>query len=226
MRAEFGELCGTSAHSAVKIFLFAGLTFCSPLFAQSASSVPSEVRYKSGYVNTVPKPSAFTSAMLWGIAIADTREAGFQEARVEIAGTQLACRVDAHDFILNDDHGTVRGGLYRRHPWFGIDTHEPMPLASSADRNSVLRVGTRPDKVWHFWAASPRAQLPRWHLEGCTVKMRVRISPGALLQIGFDYWLNTTVGYASGGNNHEAGASDWYFSSPAWQEITFSDIKK
>jgi hypothetical protein len=54
--------------------------------------------------------------------------------------------------------------------------------------------------------------------------MRVKISSGALLQIGFDYWRDTTVGYGTGGNNHEAGASGWYFSSPAWQEITFSDV--
>jgi hypothetical protein len=25
-----------------------------------------------------------------------------------------------------------------------------------------------------------------------------------------DYWRNPTIGYGSGGNNHEAGASVWY----------------
>ena len=226
MRPVLGELCGTSVRSAVKIFLFAGLTFCGFSFAQSDSSVPPEVRFKSSYVNPTTKPPSFTSAMLWGIGIADTREAGFQHATIEIASTQLVCRANGYDSVLNDDHGTVRGGLYRRYPWFGTDEHEPMPLAYSADRHSVLRVGTRPDKVWHFWAASPRAQLPRGHLEGCTVKMRVRISPGALLQIGFDYWRDTTVEYGTGGNNHEAGAGDWYRPSPAWQELTFSDVPR
>jgi hypothetical protein len=183
------------------------------------------VRFKSGYLNTVPKPDAFTAAMLWGIAIADRREAGFQGATVEIASTELTCRADSHDFVLNDDHGIVRGGLYRRYPWFGTDVHEPMPFDFSADKSAViLRVGTRPDRIWHFWAASPRALLPPGHLDGCIVKMRVKISSGALLQIGFDYWRDTTVGYGAGGNNHEAGASGWYFSSPAWQEITFSDV--
>jgi hypothetical protein len=56
------------------------------------------------------------------------------------------------------------------------------------------------------------------------VKVRARISPGALLQIGFDYWRNPGVGYGSGGNNHEAGASNWYFHSDKWQEAVFSDI--
>jgi hypothetical protein len=57
------------------------------------------------------------------------------------------------------------------------------------------------------------------------VKARVRISQGALLQMGFDYWRNSTIEYGPGGNNREAGASDWYFPSSEWQEATFSDIK-
>jgi hypothetical protein len=89
----------------------------------------------------------------------------------------------------------------------------------------VLRVGEQPDRVWHFWAASPRAKLPSARLEGCTVKVRARISSGALLQVGMDYWRNSTVSYGAGVNNHEAGASDWYFSSPDWQDATFTDVK-
>lgn len=47
----------------------------------------------------------------------------------------------------------------------------------------------------------------------------------ALLQVGMDYWRNPTIGYGSGGNNHEAGASRWYFPSDNWQEAAFTDIK-
>jgi hypothetical protein len=61
-------------------------------------------------------------------------------------------------------------------------------------------------------------------LEGCTVRARVRISGGALLQMEMDYWRTTTVPYGSGGNNHEAGASDCYRSSPEWRELSFTDI--
>lgn len=190
------------------------------------SQIPPEVRYKSGYINPVPKPPEFTSAMLWGIAIADTRVPGFEKAQIEIANTQFSCRVDEKDVILNEDRGNVRGGLYRRHPWFGTDAHSSMPLAYSDDHQIVtLRVGERPDVVWHFWAGSPRAALPLGKLKGCTVKVRTRISRGALLQVGFDYWRNPTVGYGSGGNNHEAGASKWYFPSDKWQEAVFTDIK-
>jgi hypothetical protein len=95
--------------------------------AQNDSRIPAEVRHKSGYINSAPKPPHFTSAMLWGVAIADTRVPGYEKAQVEISHTQLRCRVNGKDVVLNDDKGIVRGGLYRRHPWFGTDEHEPMP---------------------------------------------------------------------------------------------------
>ncbi|HEV2698462.1 MAG TPA: hypothetical protein VGU90_10755, partial [Terriglobales bacterium] len=134
--------------------------------------IPAEVRYKSAYINPETKPPEFTSAMLWGIAIADTAIPGHRDAQVEIASTQLSCRVDGTDVLLNDDHGDVRGGLYRRFPWFGTDVHDAIPIVHLSDHNSViLRVGSRPDRVWHFWAASPRAKIPAGDLAGCRVKI-------------------------------------------------------
>ena len=100
-----------------------------------------------------------------------------------------------------------------------------MPSAyDEAEHATVIRVGERADRVWHFWSPSPRATLPSGTLEGCTVEARLKISSGALLQIGFDYWRNSTVGYGSGGNNHEAGVSNWYFPSSQWQGAAFTDI--
>jgi hypothetical protein len=186
--------------------------------------VPDEVSYKAGYVNSLPPPFYPGSAMLWGIAIADARVAGYESATVEIASTQLSCRVDGKDIVLNDDTGSIRGGLYRREPWFS-NQPEPMPLDYDRRNHAVvLYVGQRTDRVWHFWSASARAALPASNLEGCTVKARVKISPGALLQMGMDYWRNPTVLFGSGGNNHEAGASNWYFPSEQWQEAVFTDI--
>jgi hypothetical protein len=199
---------------------------CGFCLAQVNGRIPPEVRIKSGYVNPAPKPADFHAVMLWGIAIADTRVDGFEAARVEIARTQLSCRVNGEDILLNDDAGEVHGGLFRRFPWFGSDEHDAMPLAYSDDRSAaVLRVGMRPDRIWHFWAASPRAEIPSGELAGCTVMVRARVSPGALLQVGFDYWRDQTADYGSGGNNHEAGASGWYFSSPEWQTARFTDIQ-
>jgi hypothetical protein len=196
-----------------------------PFVVLNDPRVPDEVSYKAGYINSVRPPAQFSSAMLWGIAIADTRISGYETATVEVAWTQLSCRIEDKDVVLNDDIGTVRGGLFRRNPWFGTNQNEPMPSTYDEQNHSVvLRVGQLSDRVWHFWAGSPRATLPSGRLDGCTVKMRVKVSPGALLQIGMDYWRNSVVEYGSGGNNHEAGASNWYFSSEIWQEAVFTDI--
>jgi hypothetical protein len=110
--------------------------------------VPSEVSFKAGYVNAIPVPRDFRSAMLWGIAIADTRVTGYQTAAVQIASTQLSCRANGTDVILNDDNGNVRGGLYRRDPWFAGNQSEPMPVAHDlVNHVVVLSVGQRPDRI-------------------------------------------------------------------------------
>ena len=60
------------------VLLLLGIPFL--CLAQTDSRIPAEVRYKSGYINPVPKPPDFTSAMLWGIVIADNRIPGYQHA--------------------------------------------------------------------------------------------------------------------------------------------------
>jgi len=186
--------------------------------------IPEEVSYKAGYVNSEPAPPGFTSIMLWGIAIADTRVAGYESAKVEVRRMQLSCRVDDRELPLIDDIAKLRGGLYRRSPWFAHNQSEVMPTPyDQVDHAVILPVGQRSDRVWHFWSASPRPPLPEGRLQGCTVMALVKISKGALLQMGMDYWRNATVPYAPG-NNHEAGASNWYFPSDGWQEAFFTDI--
>lgn len=192
--------------------------------------IPDEASYKAGYVNPSPPPAGFSSARLWGIAIADTRVPGHASAQVEIAWTRLSCRIEGRDVLLNDDGGQVQGGLYGRDPWFAnggfaTDAHDPIPLSYNPQVPSVvLAVGRRPDRIWHFWSPSPRALLPQGRREGCTVEMKVRISSGALLQVGMDYWRSPTIPYGPGGNNREAGASRWYFPSPQWQTARFTDV--
>ena len=91
------------------------------------------------------------------------------------------------------------GGFSCAQPWFGTDAHDLMPLAFDlTDHAVVLRLGQRPDRVWHFWSPSPRAALALGKIEGCTVRDWVRISAGALLQVGMDYWRAPTVPYGSG----------------------------
>ena len=71
--------------------------------------VVEEVRWKAGYVNPIPPPQEFNSALLWGIAIADTRIPHYRSATVKVAWTQLSCVVNGKSVVLNDDQGGVRG---------------------------------------------------------------------------------------------------------------------
>ncbi|MBV8049763.1 MAG: hypothetical protein JOZ80_01165 [Acidobacteriaceae bacterium] len=195
-----------------------------PLVIVNDPRVPEEVSYKAGYINSHQAASGFSSVMLWGIAIADTRVKSYESALIEVARMQLSCTIKGRDVALIDDIGKLHGGLYRRIPWFASNQAEPMPSAYDAvNRAVILPVGQRSDRVWHFWSASPRPTLPPGRLEGCTVKVSVKISDGALVQVGMDYWRNSTIPYAPG-NNHEAGVSNWYFPSERWQEAFFTDI--
>jgi hypothetical protein len=195
------------------------------LAGDNASKLPGEVLHKTGYVNAPGRPADFHAVMLWGIAIADARVEGYESAQVEISSLELSCRADGKDYELIHDVGRMHGGLYQRTPWFQGNKPEPMTMIVDKAANAVtLPVGQRADRIWHFWSASPRPALPPGKLEGCTVKVGARISPGALLQVGMDYWRDTTVPFGSGGNNHEAGASDWYLPSDQWQDAVFSDV--
>jgi hypothetical protein len=150
-----------------------------------------------GYVDPVPAPSNFTSARLWGIAIADTQVPGHESAQVEPAATRLTCRIDGKDITLNDDGAQLRGGLYQRKPWFATDAHDPIPLGYDLDhRLVVLRAGTQTDRVWRFWGHASRCPPKARRL------LRSRPSqdfPGALLQMGMDYWRSPTTPYGAGG---------------------------
>jgi hypothetical protein len=211
-----------------RALLLSSILFVVGSFVRAQSGdprIPAEVKFKTGYVNPAGRPADFHSVMLWGIAIADTRVPGYESATIEVASVQLSCRANGKDVALINDSGRIHGGLYRRIPWFQGNQPEPMPMTTDAANNAVvLAVGKRGDRIWHFWSASPRPALPAGKVEGCTVQFRVRISPGALLQMGMDYWRDLTVPFGSGGNNHEAGASNWYFPSDQWQDAVFSDI--
>jgi hypothetical protein len=113
-----------------------------------------------------------------------------------------------------------------RFPWFGTDIRDPIPLAYSKDRGAFFSASARTPIAFGISGASPRAVLPAGHLEGCTVRVRAKVSAGALLQVGFDYRRNSTIEYGSGGNNHGAGASNWYLPSDDWQDAVFTDTKR
>ena len=154
------------------------ILLCIPCLAQTAPRVPDEVRCKSGYINPIPKPPDFTSAMLWGIAIADIRIPGYGHGHVEIAAPNSSAASTAKTLSSTTTTPPSAEATAFSPPLVRHRAHDPLPLAYSKDRKAViLRVGENPDRVWHFWSASPRAALPPGHLlQGCTVTAVSKIS--------------------------------------------------
>ena len=80
------KICSVSREAPLRLLRPTLLLLCIPFLslAQTDPRIPPEVLHRSGYVNAIPKPADFTSAMLWGIAIADTRVVGYERAQVVI----------------------------------------------------------------------------------------------------------------------------------------------
>ena len=89
---------------------------------------------------------------------------------------------------------------------------------------AVLRVGQRTDRVWHFWSPSPRAALPRANSKAVPFEPGSGFLPAHCCRWGWTIGSLRLIPYGPGGNNHEAGASNWYFPSPQWQEVSFTDV--
>jgi IPT/TIG domain len=105
--------------------------------------IPDEVSYKAGYVNSSGWPSDFHSARLWGIAIADTRVAGHESARVEIAWTQLSCRGDGKEAVLNELLESVAmSGAAARQMGFDYRRSPTMPYSAETTTKRAQATGS------------------------------------------------------------------------------------
>ena len=56
---------------------------CCTLAAIGEAGIPSEVRYKSGYINPVPRPKEFRSAMLRGMLLQILASLGTRRHRLK-----------------------------------------------------------------------------------------------------------------------------------------------
>ena len=212
------------------IFIYAFILF-PPAVGQSpygadVPNVPAEVKFKSGYINPDGRPPDFKSALLWGIAIADTRVPGYESATVEIASTELVCRVNGNDVVMNNDGPGIRGGLYQRYPWFASDRHEPLPLARSDIDDAVIlqgRAAGGPSMAFlERLSEEAHCQMANWRV--APSKSGPKFPRARCCKLEWIIGDRPPVPYGAGGNNHEAGASDWYFPSPRWQDATFTDL--
>ncbi len=189
----------------------------------TTSYAPAESIHKSSYVRYRTPPDGFTAVVGWMQAI-DIQGQGVSSL-VEIDWMRICSTVNGEDTVILEDTfdtGTPAMdwyGLYDRSPWFAGDRLAEMPF-SVQNSALVIEPGLNPDRVYHWWNTS-RSTIPGG-ASRIWLEARVRITGGAGVQAGIDYWKDLTAEYAGPGvNNTEAGASDWYRNSTTeWQTIT------
>lgn len=122
-----------------------------------------------------------------------------------------------HDEIIYE-----AGSRYLRHPFFYDESRNNWPMKVSGDGQSLaIYLSDNPDQVYHFWTRK-RIALPG-SVSAIKVEAVVRMEGEACLQLGLDYWRNTTVEYEGlDVNNTEAAISDVYFSKDLEQWTTIS----
>lgn len=198
---------------------------CSSLSDPEDSNVPDYVAHPAGYISMLLPPEGFTAAIAWfcGIHLDDPENNSY----IDMDYMRLYARINGEDLVLcSDDYGTegsIFGGLYLKHPWFGNDDqHESdIPYTAYPDSSFVrLHTSLRNDRVFHLWNYS-RSLVPQ-NAEKCWVEVRCRISGPAGVQIGMDFWRDLYAPWNGWNvNNVEAGASDWFFEDQNWQIIRF-----
>lgn len=218
------------------------LLFCLFLFLISLSADPAaavtpaapfapvEAASPLEYYRHPTPPSGFMAATGWMQAI-DIQGQG-TPSTVEVDWMRLHATANNTDMILLGDTFDSRNplmewyGLYNRNPWYAGDWLGSMPF-SVQNSALILEPSLYPDRIFHWWNTSPTQNITRALIPAGTTQVwfeaRVRITGGAGVQVGIDYWKDLTAPYAGlNVNNTEAGASDWYGNSSAdWQLIKF-----
>jgi hypothetical protein len=193
---------------------------------------PDESPHPIAYYEFPPKPG-FSAALGWMQAI-QIQDSDNLPSKVEVDWMKLHAIVNGVDTVIYADHfdsptdaddcksladAMKFYGLYNREPWFRCDRIRDMPFKVKND-NLVLNPSERPGYVFHWWNTS-RSPIPA-DASKIWFEARVRITGGAGVQAGIDYWRGEDPEIKYEGydvNNTEAGTSDWYGNSSTEYQI-------
>ncbi len=180
---------------------------------------------EGGYERFYAPPDGFTSAVMWMEAIQDLSDP--EMGKIEVDSMRLMGIVNGQVVVISNDTfdqplGWTPGGLYVRDPWYGVGTPDAnrqwdMPVEWV---NGTMTIElTETNRIYHWWTPI-RPALP----DGLTrlwAEANVRVTGGAMVAAGIDYWRSPTAPYAGYDvNNREAGATGWYTAWDGWQQVT------
>lgn len=178
--------------------------------AQVPGIVPSHARFAVSYLRQAPP--GWSSLTPWGEAITTGGSEGF----VDLRNWHTTCLVDGQRRTVSNGLADIGGGYYRLNPWYQGDLQVRFPIQVV---NGALRLPVSPERVSHWWLT--RRPLINGAAQ-CEVTAQVRFSPGVLVSIGGDYWINPTAPYAGDMvNNRYMGRSAWHDHNGGDQVIEF-----
>jgi hypothetical protein len=187
-----------------------------------ASYAPAESVHKTAYYRYPTPPSGFTAIVGWMQAI-DILGTG-SPSTVEVDWMRVHVTVNGMDTILFEDTFDSSTpdmdwyGLYSRNPWFAGDRLAVMPF-SLQNSTLFMEPSLHPNRIFHWWSTS-RSLIPA-NASRVWFEARVRITGGAGVQAGIDYWKDLTASDDIDESNTEGGASDWYGNSTNdWQIVS------
>lgn len=190
-------------------------------------SVPSGANIINQRVAHASIPAGWTTVAPWMISVHNP-DLG-STSKVEVAFLELysvpvvsgtGTLIASTNYPTRGFDQSTDGGLYSKYPtWFKVDTHVPMPATVEAG-NLVFYPHTVSDSIWHWW--TDRALLPATS-NHIVLIAKVRISGGACVQMGVDWWKTMDAQWCGLDQcNTEVMCSRWYFASPGWQTLMMS----
>lgn len=145
------------------------------------------------------------------------------ETDAKTGKTEVVQTIAFDDAAWANPHG-LEYTLFYRKPWFtsGVPAHQPIVVAREG---GVYWINAQfvPKAIIHGWT-KPRVEAKR--NRRYAIEVEVRVSQGARLQLGMDYWRGSAVnynGWSEGcrtSNNCQAWLSDW-LGDTAGQFITW-----
>lgn len=195
---------------------------------QSVSSIelhvvtpyPQEAWPKTAEIRMSLPPQGWTAGVTWVVAVHDGRIGGASSMQVD--WVRFYCTVGGVETLVAGEFagngtGVDWSGLYLRNPWFANDTSSATGVSFTSDI-ATLPIDTKPSNVWHFGTMRPA--IPAGSTR-CYGKTRVKPEGSALVQVGVDFWKDTTIGWCGLDQcNTEGSGSDWYKATGDWMIIT------
>lgn len=190
---------------------------------QYAKYAPAESPHQYAYFRYPTAPSEFTAVVGWMQSI-DIKGTGVNNT-VEVDWMKLHAIINGVDTVIFEDtfdkHTPEMDyyALYKRSPWFEGDNQDSMPFTV---QNSIMIMNpsNAPNRIFHWWNTK-RSPVPTTSSR-IWFEAKIRITGGAGVQAGIDYWKDLTAPYSGlDVNNTEAGVSDWLGNSTSdWQIIS------